>query len=90
MSLKPWLIRLSTLSLRDIMPGARPSPSVAPIGPLDSREVGRSYRRWSRLPGVAGDTMEATLMLLTDGDTSDWGMILDATGEGVLSAEDDW
>jgi hypothetical protein len=40
--------------------------------------------------GGAGDTMEATLMLLTDGDTTDWGTRLEATGEGVLSAEDDW
>jgi hypothetical protein len=83
-------MRLSTLSRRDIIPGAKPSPSVAPIGPVDSSEVGRSYLRWSTLPGVAGETIDATLMLLTDGETMVWGRMFDAMGEGVLSAEEDW
>jgi hypothetical protein len=37
------------------------------------------------LLGVVGETMEATLMPLTDGETKGCG-ILEATGEGVLSA----
>lgn len=65
MSLKPWFILLSTLSRRDS--DSTPPPS-ARLFVVESNEVGRSNRRRSALPGVVGDTIDATLMLLA-GDT---------------------
>lgn len=88
MSLIPWLILLSTLSRLGPPLIARFSPRVAPFCPCDSIEVGRSNLR--SLVGDVGETMEATLMLLAEGETSAWGTKLVATGEGVLSASDDW
>ena len=63
MSLNPWFIRLSTLSRRDAESGV--GSRVALRGP-DSSEVGRSNLRGS--VGAVGDTIDATLMLLFDGD----------------------
>lgn len=34
--------------------------------------------------------MAATLMLLAEGDTRACGIMLDATGDGVLSWDEDW
>lgn len=39
------------------------------------------------LPGVVGETMDATLILLVIGDTSGWGMRLVEMGDGVLSVD---
>jgi hypothetical protein len=86
MSWNPWLILLSTLSRLDS--GPIPSPRVALFG-ADSSDVGRSNRRGSALPGVVGDIMEATLMLLANGETSGCGIIFVVTGDGVLSVGDD-
>lgn len=81
-------MRLSTLSLLNpVILGANVSPITGP-GPLDSIDVGLS-RRGSRLLGVLGDTIAATLMLVVDGDTRPWGTMLAAIGDGVLSCEED-
>lgn len=85
-SLKPWFILLSTLSLRD-MASDSALPRVALFGP-DSNDVGRSNRLNSVLPGVVGDTIDATLMLLANGETS--GARFVVVGEGVLSVGDEW
>lgn len=85
-------MRLSTLSLLiAAIPGAKVSPIVGPgLGPrpLDSIDVGRS-RRASRLLGVLGDTIAATLMLVVDGETSPLGIMLEAIGDGVFSCDED-
>jgi hypothetical protein len=89
MSLKFWLMRLSTLSrLSAAIPGAKVSPIVWPV-PLDSIDVGRS-RRGSKLPDLLEDTIAATLMLAADGDIAPWGTMLEVIGEGVLSCDEDW
>jgi hypothetical protein len=87
MSLMPWLILLSTLSRLGPPPAARFSPRVAPFWPWDSMGVVRSNLR--SLVGDVGETMEATLMLLAEGEMRACGTMLLATGEGVLSASDD-
>jgi hypothetical protein len=86
-SLNPWLILLSTLSLRDMGSGSA-LPRVALFGP-DSNDVGRSNRLMSVLPGVVGDTIDATLMLLADGETSGCGTRFVVVGDGVLSVGDE-
>jgi hypothetical protein len=63
-------------------------PSIAPPG-IESSDVGRSYRLGSALPGVVGDTIDATLMLLAAGDTSGCGIRFDVMGDGVLSVVND-
>lgn len=88
MSLIPWLILLSTLSRLGPPAAARCSPRVAPLYIWESVDSGRSNRR-SLLEDDVGETMEATLMLLAEGETSAWGTMLAAIGEGVLSASED-
>ena len=44
----------------------------------------------SGLKGVVGDTMDATVMLLEAGETTDPTMEFAATGEGVLSATEEY
>jgi hypothetical protein len=81
------LILLSTLSRREKDSGNSPCPKVALFGP-ESSDWGRSKRRGSALPGVVGETIEATLILplLWVGDTSGCGRRLDVVvGDGVLS-----
>jgi hypothetical protein len=88
MSWNPWLILLSTLSLLDIASGMSPFTKPALFG-IESSDCGRSKRRGSPLPGVVGETIEATLMLplLVVGDTSGWGRkcVVVVVGDGVLS-----
>lgn len=61
---------------------------------MDSSDWGRSKRRGSALPGVVGETIEATLMLplLVVGDTRGWGRkwVVVVVGEGVLSTGEGW
>src|SRR6188768_3243262 len=87
MSPRPWFILLSTLSRRD-----KESYSLTArlaLGGADSKDKERSKRRRSALPGVVGDTIEATLMLLVVGDTRGWGSrCCVVVGEGVLSGDD--
>jgi hypothetical protein len=52
----------------------------------ESSETGRSNRRGSALPGVVGDTIEATDMLLVAGETRGCGIRFAAIGDGVWSA----
>jgi hypothetical protein len=93
MSWNPWLILLSTLSLLDNASGISPLKNVALLG-AESSDWGRSNRRGSALPGVVGETIEATLMLplLVAGDTSGCGRRCDVVvvGDGVLSTGDGW
>jgi hypothetical protein len=88
MSWNPWLILLSTLSLLDMASEISPLTKPALCG-ADSSDCGRSKRRGSALPGVVGDTIEATLMLplLVVGDTSGCGSRCGVVvvGDGVLS-----
>jgi hypothetical protein len=82
------LILLSTLSLRDSASGTSPLAKEALFG-AESSDCVRSKRRGSALPGVVGETIEATLMLLFVGDTSGCGRRLDVVvGDGVLSMGD--
>jgi hypothetical protein len=87
------LILLSTLSLRDRASGTSPLRKVALLG-AESSDCGRSKRRGSALPGVVGETIDATLMLplLVVGDTSGCGRRWDvvAVGDGVLSTGEGW
>lgn len=50
----------------------------------------RSKRRGSPLPGVTGDTMDATLMWLFAGEIKGGGTRLVDVGEGVLSVGEGW
>jgi hypothetical protein len=87
MSWKPWLILLSTLSLLDSASGMSPFRKPALFG-AESSDCGLSKRRGSALPGVVGETIEATLMLpLVVGETSGCGSRWDVVvvGDGVLS-----
>jgi len=61
---------------------------------IDSSDCGRSKRRGSALPGVVGETIDATLMLplLVVGDTSGCGRkwFVVVVGDGVLSTGEGW
>src|SRR5262245_20944695 len=90
MSVNPWLNLLSTLSLRDRASACSPfGPKVALLG-AESSDWGRSNSRLgSALPGVVGETMEATLMLPA-GETRGCGSRLLVVGDGVLSVGEVW